>query len=1296
MNKEATQSLTTELNDLLQETGTDSNHVGGAGPSAQAADNGSLSSETIGTLARSEEGSGEGSEPVVEAVEEWEAGAAGAAGGGEDGDGDGAGGVPPRMGSGRPSTGRSISTNSVWKLDTEEVEAGKETERKVYFGMGEKALEKNLQRTKDLRNTKNNKIKTSKYHAATFPFVNLFEQFQRIANTYFLFLVILMLIPMIPEALPVYTMLSPLVLVLTITMMKDANDDWKRHKNDRQVNSRMTQSRALSKEWKDVQWKELLIGDVIRLKKNEAVPADIVLLVTSEEGGIAYIETADLDGETNLKTRHVEPTLQDRISSQSDIDDLLTNSQGYVRCDAPNTNLERFNGAVYIGDDPALNTSIRSNLTVPGSSLNNENTVLRGCIIRNTEYVVGLVVYVGNDTKMMKNTGKPRFKRTKVDKHLDQTVIGVFCVLMLTCSAAAIMCYLFIQDGPGLAFRNSYNWLYRADDGVFEKELGRRIENSGVIAFLHFFSYIIVMNTIIPISLYICVETIRVGQSMMIEWDDDMVDPATGNGTLARTTSINEELGQIDHVFTDKTGTLTQNVMIFRRCSIGGIIYGDAMATKREGHENNDKMIGPELQARIDSGAADVEAFFTVMAICHGATIDTDGDRIEYASESPDEKSLLDACRAAGWKYVGSNGNKMSLENPKQATVTYTVLDTIKFTSTRKRMSIVCRCPDGVIRMFSKGADNIMLPRIQREAVGAKTKEAENLDKFAHEGLRTLVIAQKVLSEEEYNAWHNDYHEASLAVFERETKMDAVGDVMEQNLEIVGCSGIEDKLQDGVPETIVALQQAGIKVWVLTGDKPETAINIGASCGLLQREMAPTFRLFGTSVEAVVAQLEQTEIDMNRRVADAPKGQPPPFALVVTGQTLALLLPPDGKEMDEIGSDGELVWTGDKILERTTREETFVRVAVRCSAVICCRVSPLQKSKVVNVVKRRQKSITLAIGDGANDVSMIRAAHIGIGISGLEGRQAVLASDFAFGQFRFLRRLLFVHGRWSYYRMSRFLRYFFYKSFTFTVAAQFFYAFYNLASAQTTVDAITLSMYNVLYSAFPVIVNGLIEQDVPAEVSLKYPILYGAGPNEQYFSGRITFMKDLSRGLLHAICCFFFLVFALSNGGGYDASGRDQADTATFSAEISLTIVVMVNVQLALDTKHFTWPNLASLLLGPFAWLVVFGVLQGCNDDCLGEDQFVYSFHGALWARVFDEEHANGDFAYEEPGQGGSLLRKPQYWLTLLLVMVGGCFPIVYGQLYREHFHPKPVDIIRRATKEELAGMLTPPVGLNV
>jgi magnesium-transporting ATPase (P-type) len=140
------------------------------------------------------------------------------------------------------------------------------------------------------------------------------------------------------------------------------------------------------------------------------------------------------------------------------------------------------------------------------------------------------------------------------------------------------MCYLFIEDGPGKEFRNAYNWLYRADDGVFEKELGRRFESSGVIAFLHFFSYIIVMNTIIPISLYICVEMIRGGQSMMIEWDEDMVDPATGNGTLARTTSINEDLGQIDHVFSDKTGTLTQNVMVFRRCSIGGVVYGEPMA----------------------------------------------------------------------------------------------------------------------------------------------------------------------------------------------------------------------------------------------------------------------------------------------------------------------------------------------------------------------------------------------------------------------------------------------------------------------------------------------------------------------------------------------------------------------------------------------------------------------------------------------------------------------------------------------------------------------------------------------
>jgi magnesium-transporting ATPase (P-type) len=1029
-----------------------------------------------------------------------------------------------------------------------------------------------------------------------------------------------------------------------------------------------------------------------------------VLLLSSEESGKCNIETSDLDGETNLKQRWVLPRLHKQIEDTDGLDRFLNKHQGYVRCDAPNSNLEKFNGAVYIGDDdneqntPNLAQSFHSTLSVPGTSIENDNTVLRGCILRNAKFVVGLVVYVGNDTKMMMNTGKIRFKRTRVDMELDRLVLAVGGIVVLISLTGSVMCYCYIDYGQGRQFEQAYNWLYTEGETTWSN---KRFENMAVESFLHFFSYLVVMNTMIPISLYVCVEMIRLGQSLMIDADIKMVDPVTGTYAMARTQSLNEELGQIDHVFSDKTGTLTQNVMTFRRCSIGGIIYGASMDEIEEFHtpgstpmssrpntagsigsSNSSKgsrpttsggraikqvniNLGEELTAALGTQA--VSTFFTLISVCHTATVDRDevtGAFEEYASESPDEKALLDAARAGGAAFVDATNVQMTVEiaGVEQH---YAILDLIKFNSTRKRMTIVCRCPDKLIRVFSKGADNVMLERLPKSSVGAREQLSKELETFAHEGLRTLVMAQKVISEEEWAVWHKEYAEASAAVFEREEKMDVVADKMERELDLVGCSAIEDKLQDGVPETIKAILSAGIKIWVLTGDKVETAVNIGSSASLLTAEMEPYFIVDAVSQTEALEQL-QSALDSisfrSQKVGD--DGEIPKFALVVTGSSLSIILPPSKKELETIDIMGERAWTEEMIKAQKKLETNFLRVARRCASVVCCRVSPLQKAKVVELVKTREKTVTLAIGDGANDVSMIRAAHIGVGISGLEGRQAVLSSDFSFAQFRFLKRLLFLHGRWSYYRMSRFVRYFFYKSFAFTICAQFFFAFYNLSSAQTIVDAFTVSMYNVLFTAIPIIVVGLVEQDVDEATSLKYPILYGAGPRQLYFSSRITFLKDMTRGLLHALCGFFFVIYALEKGGQIDEEGQDQGDLNTLSITLTFALITLINAQLALDSTYFTWLHVCWLLYGPMSWLTIIGALSAW-DDSFGYE-FVYIGHGAV----------------------GRQIGEPKFWLIFCLVIYGGLMPNLYGKLYREYFHPNPVDMVRRGKGQELKDMI--------
>eukprot|EP00039_Didymoeca_costata_P016292 m.288356 g.288356 ORF g.288356 m.288356 type:complete len:583 (-) comp16370_c1_seq1:680-2428(-) len=413
----------------------------------------------------------------------------------------------------------------------------------------------NRAKCKETKAVARNIIRTAKYTKLNFFPKNLAEQLQRVANFFFLFLVILMLIPMIPNSLPWYTMAVTLVIILSISMVKDGYADYKRHVADKNVN--MSKSLTLKEDnWKTIYWQDIEIGDIVLVKNDEKIPADIVLLSTSGDGREAFIETADLDGETNLKQRQALEATNEIGDSAQEAKKMI----GLLQCDLPNTTLESFKGSLKLKSN---------NDELP---IKNSNVILRGCILRNTNYVVGLVVYAGEETKVMKNTGVTKFKRTHVDLRLDKLVIAM-CVMLVT---FASVCAIFIRlwrSFSGEDFRRSFNDFTSDEDDFFKGD--------DHIAFLHFWSYFILLNTLIPISLYVSVEIIRLGQSKMIDWDDDMVDPETGTRAMARSTSLNEELGQIGYIFSDKTGTLTRNVMTFRQCSIDGEIFGiDVSADK--------------------------------------------------------------------------------------------------------------------------------------------------------------------------------------------------------------------------------------------------------------------------------------------------------------------------------------------------------------------------------------------------------------------------------------------------------------------------------------------------------------------------------------------------------------------------------------------------------------------------------------------------------------------------------------------------------------------------------------------
>uniref|UniRef100_H0XF37 Phospholipid-transporting ATPase n=1 Tax=Otolemur garnettii TaxID=30611 RepID=H0XF37_OTOGA len=1091
----------------------------------------------------------------------------------------------------------------------------------------------------------NNAIKTYKYNAFTFLPMNLFEQFKRAANLYFLGLLILQAIPQI-STLAWYTTLVPLLLVLGVTAIKDLVDDVARHKMDKEINNRTCEV-IKDGRFKVAKWKDIQVGDVIRLKKNDSIPADILLLSSSEPNSLCYVETAELDGETNLKFKMSLEITDQYLQTE----DTLAKFDGFIACEEPNNRLDKFTGTLFW-----------RNRSFP---LDADKILLRGCVLRNTDVCHGVVIFAGADTKIMKNSGKTRFKRTKIDYLMNYMVYTIFVVLTLVSAGLAIgHAYWEAQVG-------NYSWyLYDGQDGT-----------PSYRGFLNFWGYIIVLNTMVPISLYVSVEVIRLGQSHFINWDLQMYYSEKDTPAKARTTTLNEQLGQIHYIFSDKTGTLTQNIMTFKKCCINGQIYGDHRDASQHNHSKIEEVdfswnifadgkfafYDHYLIEQIQSGKEqDVRQFFFLLAVCHTVMVDRNNGQLNYQAASPDEGALVNAARNFGFVFLNRTQNTITVSELGTER-TYSVLAILDFNSDRKRMSIIIRTPEGNIRLYCKGADTVIYERLHRENP-SKQETQDALDIFASETLRTLCLCYKEIEEREFAEWNKKFMAASVASNNRDEALDKVYEEIEKDLILLGATAIEDKLQDGVPETISKLAKADIKIWVLTGDKKETAENIGFACELLTED---TTICYGEDINSLIH--TRMENQRNRGGVYA-KFAPPvhePFfptggnrALIITGSWLNEILLEKKTKRSKIlklkfprtEEERRMRTQSKRRLEvkKEQRQKNFVDLACECSAVICCRVTPKQKAMVVDLVKRYKKAITLAIGDGANDVNMIKTAHIGVGISGQEGMQAVMSSDYSFAQFRYLQRLLLVHGRWSYIRMCKFLRYFFYKNFAFTLV-HFWYSFFNGYSAQTAYEDWFITLYNVLYSSLPVLLMGLLDQDVSDKLSLRFPGLYVVGQKDLLFNYR-RFFVSLLHGILTSMVLFFIPLGAYLQTVGQD--GEAPSDYQSFAVTIASALVITVNFQVC-GFQRLCWhahpPD------------------SQCCSATLQSMSTLFTFY---------TKHDHHDFTpCVFTGTASNALRQPYIWLTIILTVAVCLLPVVAIRFLSMTIWPSESDKIQKHRK---------------
>ncbi|XP_021322580.1 phospholipid-transporting ATPase ID isoform X2 [Danio rerio] len=1098
-----------------------------------------------------------------------------------------------------------------------------------------------------------NCIMTSKYNIITFLPVNLFEQFQEVANTYFLFLLILQLIPQI-SSLSWFTTIVPLVLVLSITAVKDATDDYFRHKSDNQVNNRQSQvliGGILQKE----KWMNVRVGDIIKLENNQFVAADLLLLSSSEPHGLCYIETAELDGETNMKVRQ-------SLSVTSELGDPnnLAQFDGEVVCEPPNNKLDRFCGTLYWRE-----------CKYP---LSNQNMLLRGCVLRNTESCYGLVIFAGPDTKLMQNSGRTKFKRTSIDRLMNTLVLWIFGFLVCMGVILAIGNAVWEKE-VGALFQSFLPWDPPVDNFLFS-------------AFLSFWSYVIILNTVVPISLYVSVEVIRLGHSYFINWDRRMFCSRSNTAAEARTTTLNEELGQVEYIFSDKTGTLTQNIMTFNKCSINGHAYGEVvniLAAQQKRVQPLDFSSWNPLADRgfcfydqslleaVMVGDPAVHEFFRVLSLCHTVMSEEKSEgELVYKAQSPDEGALVTAARNFGFVFRSRTPGTITTQELGKA-VTYTLLAILDFNNIRKRMSVIVRNPEGRIRLYCKGADTVLLERLHSCNHEVMTITSDHLNEYAVDGLRTLAVAYRDLSEEQWDEWSERFRGADKATDCREDRLAAAYEEIEQDMMLLGATAIEDKLQEGVPETIAILSLANIKIWVLTGDKQETAVNIGYSCKMLTDDMTEVFIVNGHTVQSVREELRKARERMleSARTRDGGKeaeaqgwsgacafgngcGAGAAAAAANWAPDESKCPPaqaPPSSLLESISGEFALIISGHSLAHalEADMEREFLETACACRAVICCRVTPLQKALVVELVKRHKKAVTLAIGDGANDVSMIKTAHIGVGISGQEGIQAVLASDYSFSQFRFLQRLLLVHGRWSYLRMCRFLCYFFYKNFAFTMV-HFWFGFFCGFSAQTVYDQYFITLYNIVYTSLPVLAMGIFDQDVPEQRSLEYPKLYEPGQLNLLFNKR-EFFICIAQGIYTSVVLFFIPYSVLSHAT--QSNGVPLADYQTFAVTTATALVIVVSVQIALDTGYWTAIN----------HFFVWGSL-GTYFTIL------FAMHSSILFSIFPKQ-------FHFLGSAHNTLGQPVVWLTIALATVICIAPVLAFRFLKLDLKPQLSDTVR-------------------
>uniref|UniRef100_A0A8D0QF73 Phospholipid-transporting ATPase n=1 Tax=Sus scrofa TaxID=9823 RepID=A0A8D0QF73_PIG len=1005
-----------------------------------------------------------------------------------------------------------------------------------------------------------NRIISSKYTVWNFVPKNLFEQFRRVANFYFLIIFLVQLMIDTPTS-PITSGL-PLFFVITVTAIKQGYEDWLRHISDNEVN---------------------------------AAPVYVV-----RSGGLV-----------KTRSRNI------RIHGTND-----NNSTNGGNCKLFLLILYLLYGEKFKQKEDLCSKKY----AIP---LGPESLLLRGARLKNTKEIFGVAVYTGMETKMALNYKSKSQKRSAVEKSMNTFLIIYLIILISEAIISTILKYTWQAEEK---------W----DEPWYNQKTEHQRNSSKILKFISdFLAFLVLYNFIIPISLYVTVEMQKFLGSFFIGWDLDLYHEESDQKAHVNTSDLNEELGQVEYVFTDKTGTLTENEMQFRECSINGVKYQEMNGRLVSEGPTPDSLEGNSSYFSSISHLAtsssfrtspendtelikEHDLFFKAVSLCHTvqiSSVQTDGigdgpwqsnfasSQLEYYASSPDEKALVEAAARFGIVFIGNSEETMEVKTLGKLE-RYKLLHILEFDSDRRRMSVIVQAPSGEKLLFAKGAESSILP----QCIGGEIEKTRiHVDEFALKGLRTLCMAYRRFTSKEYEEIDRRLFEARTALQQREEKLADVFQFIEKDLILLGATAVEDKLQDKVRETIEALRMAGIKVWVLTGDKHETAVSVSLSCGHFHRTMNILELINQKSDSECAEKLRQ----LARRITEDHVIQ---HGLVVDGTSLSLAL--------------------------REHEKLFMEVCRNCSAVLCCRMAPLQKAKVIRLIKiSPEKPITLAVGDGANDVSMIQEAHVGIGIMGKEGRQAARNSDYAIARFKFLSKLLFVHGHFYYIRIATLVQYFFYKNVCF-ITPQFLYQFYCLFSQQTLYDSVYLTLYNICFTSLPILIYSLLEQHIDPHVLQNKPTLYRDISKNRQLSMK-TFLYWTILGFSHAFIFFFGSYFLIGKDTSLLGNGQ-MFGNWTFGTLVFTVMVITVTAKMALETHFWTWIN-HLVTWGSILFYFIFSLFYG----------------GILWPFLGSQ---NMYFVFIE------LLSSGSAWFAIILMVVTCLFLDIVKKVFDRQLHPTNIE----------------------